>query len=235
MRKVILTMMIFSIIVFTGCNKLNDGKLTESNEETKLDLVDSNNIDSGESKTELLTQLANRDFSIEQEGLNNKDDETIISFGKAFVNLYNGSVSEQEIVSFEKYIGNKNLLKFTNETLELSKKQYLQGGISINYGLENEFKEANLQHMEDDLYYLELPFQFEGSGMNCKMLITSEKKSLMLVDFYFGNKDGVDTFATGHLAERKINDPHLWESEEWVKDVFNKLKEFEEKLKSEGN
>jgi len=75
-----------------------------------------------------------------------------------------------------------------------------------------------------------LPFEFEGSGMNSKMLITSENKSLKLVDFYFGNKDGVDTFATGHPAERKVNDPALWESEEWVNDISNKLKEFEGKL-----
>ena len=43
---------------------------------------------------------------------------------------------------------------------------------------------------------------------------------------------GVDTFATGHPAERKINDPNLWKNEEWVKAVFNKLKEFEERLQS---
>lgn len=227
MKKIILFMIILSIIVFPACKK--------SNKETKLDSVDSNNVDSEQPKKELLIKLANQEFTIQQENLANKDEETIINFGKSFVNLYNGSVAEQEIVSFEKYIGNKNLIKFTDKILELSKKQYLKGGIGINYGLENEFKEANLQLIKDNLYYLELPFEFEGSGMNSKMLITSENKSLKLVDFYFGNKDGVDTFATGHPAERKLNDPNLWENKGWVKDVSNKLKEFEDKLNDEGN
>jgi len=40
------------------------------------------------------------------------------------------------------------------------------------------------------------------------------------------------TFATGHPAERKINDPNLWENEEWVKGVFNKLEDFDERLGS---
>lgn len=208
-----------------------DGVYNKSSEGRKLDSVEGNKIASEETAKELLNQLSNQEFTIQEENLNELDDETIISFGKAFVNLYNGAVAEQETVSFQKYIGDKNLLEFTDKILELSTKQYLQGGIGINYGLENEFKQANVQHIEDNLYYLELPFEFEGSGMNSKMLITSEDKSLKLVDFYFGNKDGVDTFATGHHVERKINDPTLWENEEWVKDVFNKLKEFEEKLK----
>jgi hypothetical protein len=84
--------------------------------------------------------------------------------------------------------------------------------------------------MKDNLCYLELQFEFEGSGMGCKMLITAEKKSLKLVDLYFGSKDGVDTFATGHPAEREINDPSLWKNEEWIKVVFDKLEDFEERL-----
>lgn len=68
--------------------------------------------------------------------------------------------------------------------------------------------------------------------MVCKMLITTEYKSLKLVDLYFGSKDGVDTFTTGHSAEREINDSDLWENEEWVKGVFEKLKDFEERLGS---
>ena len=62
------------------------------------------------------------------------------------------------------------------------------------------------------------------------MLISSEDKSLKLVDFYFGNKDGIDTLATGHSAVRKVKDPNIWENDEWVKNVFDKLKDFEEGL-----
>gem|GEM_PF-6048413 len=112
----------------------------------------------------------------------------------------------------------------------------MQGGNDVNYGFENEFKQAELrQHPVDKLWYLELPFEFEGSGMVAKMLITSEDKALKLVDLYFGTKDGVDTFATGHPADRKIRDPHLWENEDWVKDVFIKLEDFEKMLEAQND
>lgn len=115
--------------------------------------------------------------------------------------------------------------------LELIQKQDIKGGNDFNYGLENKFGQVELrQHSVDKLWYLELPFQFEGSGMTEKMLITSEDNVLKLVDLYFGSKDGVDTFATGHPDDRKIRDPHLWGNEDWVKDVFIKLKDFEKML-----
>lgn len=103
--------------------------------------------------------------------------------------------------------------------------------LDVNYGLENKFGQVELrQHPVDKLWYLELPYQFEGSGMTVKLLITSEDNVLKLVDLYFGSKDGVDTFATGHPADRNVRDPHLWEDEDWVKDVFIKLKDFEKTI-----
>lgn len=187
---------------------------------------------SEQSTENVLNQLANKEFSVEGENLGDADDDIIVEFGKSFINLFNGAVAEQKKVSFEKYITNKNLRKFTDSMLELTQKQDLLGGNTINYGLKNEFNQVNLQHMEDNFCYLELRFEFEGSGMGCKMLITTENKSLKLVDFYFGSKDGVDTFTTGHPAERGINDSDLWENEEWVKSVFDKLEDFEEKFGS---
>jgi hypothetical protein len=187
---------------------------------------------SEQSTENVLNQLANKEFSVEGENLGDADDDIIVEFGKSFINLFNGAVAEQKKVSFEKYITNKNLRKFTDSMLELTQKQDLLGGNTINYGLKNEFNQVNLQHMEDNFCYLELRFEFEGSGMGCKMLITTENKSLKLIDFYFGSKDGVDTFTTGHPAERGINDSDLWENEEWVKSVFDKLEDFEEKFGS---
>lgn len=187
---------------------------------------------SEQSTENVLNQLANKEFSVEGENLGDADDDIIVEFGKSFINLFNGAVAEQKKVSFEKYITNKNLRKFTDSMLELTQKQDLLGGNTINYGLKNEFNQVNLQHMEDNFCYLELRFEFEGSGMGCKMLINTENKSLKLIDFYFGSKDGVDTFTTGHPAERGINDSDLWENEEWVKSVFDKLEDFEEKFGS---
>lgn len=232
MKKAILSFMIFSLMVFVGCNQTHDIRDDTIIREIQSDLAEGSKSVSEQSTKDVLNQLANQDFFIQGENLCNADDETIIKFGKSFVNLYNGAVAEQEKVSFEKYISNKNLLKFTDKVLELTQRQELQGGNAINYGLKNEFKQAKLQHMEDNICYLQLQFEFEGSGMGSKMLITSENKSLKLVDLYFGSKDGVDTFATGHPAEREINKPDLWKNEEWVKGVFDKLKDFEERIGS---
>lgn len=231
MKKVIFVFIVFSLMVFVGCDQTYIIKDNELNGETQSDPTESSKLASNQSAKDLLN-LANQDFSIEGENLYNADDDTIVEFGKAFINLFNGAVAEQKKVSFEKYISNKNLQKFTDKMLELTQKQDLLGGNVINYGLKNEFNQVKLQHMEDNLCYLELQFEFEGSGMGCIMLITTENKSLKLVDLYFGSKDGVDTFTTGHPAEREINNPNLWENDEWVKGVFDKLEDFEERLVS---
>lgn len=63
--------------------------------------------------------------------------------------------------------------------------------------------------------------------MTCKLLVQSSNKSLKIVDLYFGYKDGVDTFTTGHPAERRIDNPQIWDDQEWVDDVFEKLELYE--------
>lgn len=184
------------------------------------------------SAAEILSDLANQEFSIKEDQISDDDYETIVIFGKAFVNLYTGAVAEQETVSFENYISNKNLLKFTNKMLELTQKQELHGRNVVNYGLENEFKKAECKKLDENLCYLKIPFQFQGSGMSCELLVQSENKSLKIVDLYFGNKDGVDTIATGHSANRKVDNPKLWDDEEWVLSVFEKLQKYESDLNS---
>ncbi|GGH23306.1 hypothetical protein [Paenibacillus segetis] len=169
--------------------------------------------------------------SIEDQ-ISDDDYDSMMNFGKAFVNLYTGAVAKQETVSFEHYILNENLLKFTNKMLELEQKQDLIGGMGVNFGLENEFKEAEYQQLDEDLYYLSLTFSNQGSGMSCKLLVQSDNKSLKIVDLYFGNKDGVDTVATGHPAVRKVDNPKLWDDPKWVDEVFEKLEKYESELSS---
>lgn len=232
MKRAILGLMIFLITVFSGCKQTYKIKDIELSRETQSNTAKNIKVASEHSAKEILSQLESQVFFIYGENLSNADGETIVEFGKAFINLYNGAVGGQEKVSFEKYISNKNLRKFTDKMLELTQKQVLQGSNFIIYGLENEFGQTEIKYIKDNLCYLEMPFKFKGAGSRCKMLITSENKSLKLVDLYFGNKEGVDTFATGHLAERKINNRNLWENEEWVKGVFDKLEDFEERVGS---
>ncbi|WHY17494.1 hypothetical protein QNH28_18555 [Paenibacillus sp. G2S3] len=182
------------------------------------------------------TSISNKEASVEPleksatVSLSELANDSLVTFGKSFVNLYTGAVAEQETVSFESYISNANLLKFTDKMLELTQKQELNGANSVNFGLDNEFKEEELKELDENLYYLSLPFSNEGSGMTCKLLVQSSNKSLEIVDFYFGYKDGVDTFTTGHPAERKIDNPQIWDDQEWVDDVFEKLEQYETEL-----
>ena len=229
-----------NIIIDYELEGLGFGFYGHSNTEKGIDIYlnerknENNGITPNHPIEDVLSKLEKKEFYIQGENISNADNEVIVEFGKAFVNLFNGAVGKQKKVSFEKYISNKNLQRFTDKMLVLTQIQDLQGGNDVNYGLENEFKQGKLQYIEENLYYLELPFQFKGSGMTAKMLITSQNKILKLVDFYFGTKDGVDTFATGHPAERKIRDPKLWENEDWVRDVFIKLKDFEKGLEAQN-
>ncbi|MNF02616.1 hypothetical protein D3C80_2017910 [compost metagenome] len=72
---------------------------------------------------------------------------------------------------------------------------------------------------------MNLTFTNQGSGMSCKLLVQSVNKSLKIVDLYFGNKDGVDTIATGHPSERKLDNPKLWDDQKWVDGVMEKLEQ----------
>lgn len=212
---------------FAGDKQNQDINAIEQIRETQSNPVKNSKPNTGDSEVDVLSQLANQEFFIQGENLYNADDKTIVEFGKAFIDLYNGAVANQEKVSFEKYISNENLLKFTDKMLELTQKQDLLGKNIINYGLKNEFEQVELEYIQDNLCYMGVPFKFKGSGMRGSLLITSENKSLKLVDLYFGSKDGIDTFSTGHHSIRKVENPNLWNDKEWVRGVFDKLEDFE--------
>lgn len=186
---------------------------------------------SEKSAAEELRELANQQFSVKENQVIDEDYDLIVDFGKAFVNLYSGAVAEQERVSFKNYITNENLLTFTYRMLELEQQQEMSGGIGVIYGMDNEFKEAELKKLDKDLYYLLLPFSNQGSGRSCKLLVQFEDATLNIADFYFGSKDGVDTFSTGHPEERESGDPELWNDPKWVESVFDKLEKYESERK----
>lgn len=180
----------------------------------------------------IISDLANQEFSINEDRIKEADHEAIVDFGKAFVNLYTGAVSEQESVSFENYISNNHLNEFIVKMLELEQKRELKGGIGVHFSLDNEFQETELKQLDENLYYLNLSFVNQGSGMNCELLVQAENKILRVVDLYFGNKDGVDTVATGHPADRKLDDPALWDDPHWIDAVHRKLEQYETDLES---
>lgn len=197
----------------------------DANAEIRLEQPD-------KSAADIISDLANREFSINEDRIMEEDHETIVAFGKAFVSLYTGAVSEQKSVSFENYISNTNLNEFTVKMLELEQRRELKGGIGVIFGLNNEFQATELKKLDENLYYLKLPFFNRGSGMSCELLVHAEDKLLRIVDLYFRNKDGVDTIATGHPVDRKLGDPTLWDDPQWIDAVSRKLEQYESDIES---
>ncbi|MFF2483789.1 M56 family metallopeptidase [Paenibacillus sp. NPDC058071] len=197
-------------------------------EEEKEELPSSEEISTvlpEKSAAERLSELANQPFLTKENQLGDDDLDTVVAFGQAFVNLYTGAIAEQQSVSFSNYISNENLLVYTNTLLALEQRTDLNGAVRVMFGLENEFKQAELNKLDDNLYFLRIPFSNQGYGIALRLLVQAENKALKIVDLYFGNKDGVDTIATGHPADRKLNDPKRWDDQVWVDGVFDKLKE----------
>lgn len=158
--------------------------------------------------------------------------DEIVDFSKSFINQFNGEISgEKESGDLENFISNENLLQFANKMIELTQKQKEQGSSANNYGSNNEFGEIKVQNTKQGIYFVEVPFQYQGSGMTCRLLIKKENQKMEIRDFYFGTMDGIDTIATGHYTEREINDPDIWGNEQWVNEVMKKVIEYEDKLK----
>lgn len=225
MKKSTLVIAVLILVVLTGCSQKENHSTKESisNIEAPVESPE-------KSEAELLSELANQEFTLKADQLGEDDYDTMEDFGKSFVNLYTGAVANQERVSFNNYISKDKLLQFTNKMLELEQRQVLKGGFSVTFGLSNEFQEVQFKRLDNNLYRLDLSFLNQGSGMSCKLLIQSVNKSLKIEDLYFGNKDGVDTMATGHPAERRLDNPELWDDQEWVNGVMEKLEEYETKL-----
>lgn len=224
MGKLMLGFAAAGMVAFSGCSSQEshsvEGAPVPHTVEVSYDLPE-------KSTAEQLSELANPKFSIQDGQINEDNYNRIVEFGESFVNLYTGAVAEQVPVSFRNYIANESLLQFVDTMLELEQQQELNGGNSVIFGMDNVFAEAEIKRVGPHLFYLKLPFSNEGSGMGCKLLIQTMNNSLVIADLYFGNKDGIDTFATGHPAVRKVDNPELWNDREWVAGVMQKLEIYE--------
>ncbi|MNW45646.1 hypothetical protein D3C74_229170 [compost metagenome] len=65
--------------------------------------------------------------------------------------------------------------------------------------------------------YRRCPSRFVAKAVICSILL--------LQIMYFGNKDGVYTMATGHPSVRKLDNPKLWDDQEWVDGVMERLEQ----------
>lgn len=156
--------------------------------------------------------------------------QIMIQFSQNFINIFNGGIASLESVDLTEYIKNENLLEFSYRMIELSRKQNEAGASFVLYGENNVFGEAEVKELCEEIYYLEIPFQYEGSGRKCKLLIKVTGENMEIVDFYFGSKDGIDTIATGHSSVRTLDDSELWNDEDWVTEVFEKMAAYEREL-----
>lgn len=155
-----------------------------------------------------------------------QDDESAVAFAQDFINQFNGTIAGREKIVLTEYIGNTNLLAFAEKMIVLTQKQVQLGMSAVIYGAENEFGDVECERIDADIYYVKVPFSYEGSGMTCQFVIQKQEAGMEIMDFYFGTKDGVDTISTGHSAERKVDNPNLWDEEDWVTSVFEKLNDY---------
>lgn len=217
-----LSLVLIMAISLAGCTA------QESSSATNSTPAHSPNGTGSEADVSAPTQVKTSDtpvptYTLANDKLGEEDEAVVADFGKAFVNHFTGAVADQQTVSFADYISNDNLLAFVNKMLTLEQKQAAKGASSVNFAKDNTFNEALFAKMDDQHASLHLKFSNQGSGMNCKLLIRAEQKSLQIVDVYFGNKDGVDTLATGHPVVRKLDNPYLWDDAQWVAEVSANL------------
>lgn len=150
-----------------------------------------------------------------------REDQVITSLGN-FVNDFNGTIAGERTINLDQYMSNANLKRFSEMMLEYEKKQEAANQNAVNYGAENEFNNASCSKLKGDIYCATLQFENEGSGLTGQFLVELHGNGIDILDFYFGTPDGFDTITTGHLSERKVDDPERWNDEEWVTSVFGK-------------
>lgn len=100
----------------------------------------------------------------------------------------------------------------------------------VIYNNANKFSEIESTELSDSLYYVKLQIEADGSGIPGQFLVKQNGNDFDIVDFYFGTMDGIDTYCTGHLTERKLNDENLWNDIEWNNNVQNRLEEYENEI-----
>jgi len=83
--------------------------------------------------------------------------------------------------------------------------------------------------LQTETFVLEEKVSFEKYISNKNLPRFADKTLELIQKQELQGGHGVDIFATGHYAVRKVNNLSLWENEEWVKDVFGKLKDFDGK------
>ncbi|MBR4606493.1 MAG: M56 family metallopeptidase [Lachnospiraceae bacterium] len=147
----------------------------------------------------------------------------IVTQLSSFINDFNGTIAEEASINLEQYISNSNLKRFSERMIEYEKKQEAENLNAINYGANNIFKNATCSKLSGDVYYVTLQFEYDGSGMKGQFLVELKRGKIDILDFYFGMPDGFDTITTGHLAERKLENPDLWNDNKWVASVFEKM------------
>ena len=161
-----------------------------------------------------------------EESLNIEKKEMVLAYAEQYVNEFQGAIAKENDIELDDYIRNENLLNFTEKMIVLTQKQITAGATGALYGTDNEFYRKECSKINETVWYVDLYFVYRGSGQRCQMLVDTTG-NMEILDFYFGSMDGVDTICTGHLSERTVKEPGLWEKEEWVLGVFEKMLEYE--------
>lgn len=245
--KLLLTIGVVILCLLAACSNKNLPDNSSSKEESQVlgqtneasvnaeskigsDPNNINNQTETKSASDSIEALEEKEYPVDKDNSTEESKDEIILFAQNFVNLFTAAIGEGEEVSFANYIENANLLKFANQVVKLESIKELKGENAVNYSIENEFNDTEFKVIDENHSYLKLSFSNQGSGMVSQILVKKESDKIYIADFYFGNKDGAGTIATGHHTDRKLDNPNLWNDETWVKEVFEKLEKYESEL-----
>jgi len=165
-----------------------------------------------------------------ERGLSVYEFETVFLLCKDFLNNYYSAVTNESEMHAEKYISNDNLMTYVNKLLENG--TYPASSSSkiekIQYGL------VNIEWHNDRQYvYLYLAVDVSmnyggGFGEGHEFLVQNQDNRLVIVDWYSPGIGGSALFSVHREQNGKINDPYIWDDEEWVNDYFRRTHILEE-------
>ena len=167
------------------------------------------------------------EYAAKNEGeLSTADIETAYEMCVRALTGYYKAVWNGTAIDLERFIVNENLKQYMEKKVQLQHEKYGH----FNDKVKNiEISDAWEAELTDDanggFLYLHLPVAINkyqgGYGEGTEFLVRNVDGKLVIVDWYTGGKDTYDFMVRGdHVT---VDDPEIWNDDEWVKSLDNKI------------
>ena len=169
-----------------------------------------------------MSNCYNYTINNENVGLDSSDFETIYSLCTEFLQDYYLDITNENEIVEEKYVNNKNLINYINQLIEVQRYPTSSQVKETLYGL-NDLE----WHLEQQYVYVSINADVlmdygGGFAEGHTFLIQNQNTQLVIVDWYSPGKVGSGTFDKHRVQEERINDPTIWDNEDWVQDFFKR-------------